>query len=70
MSLRQDPVGNKNFFSEIISSISSVTFSPNGRNVICRDYMTVKVWDLANTKKPLLNISIQDSLRAKLCEMY
>jgi len=35
-----------------------------------RDFCTVKVWDLANTSKPLQNISIYDPIKTKLCELY
>lgn len=43
----EDPT-NRSFFSEIISSISDVKFSHNGRYLITRDYLSVKVWDLHN----------------------
>ena len=36
-----------------ISSISSATFSKNNIYLISRDYLTVKVWDSANTKKTM-----------------
>ncbi|PWA23695.1 hypothetical protein CCH79_00005956 [Gambusia affinis] len=38
---------------EIISSISDVKFSHNGRYLMTRDYLTVKVWDLQMENKPL-----------------
>ena len=38
----EDPT-NRSFFSEIISSISDVKFSHNGRYLITRDYLSVKV---------------------------
>jgi hypothetical protein len=41
----EDPT-NRSFFSEIISSISDVKFSHNGRYMVTRDYLSVKVWDL------------------------
>jgi hypothetical protein len=34
---------NKSFFSEIISSVSDVKFSHDGRYIMSRDYLTVKV---------------------------
>jgi len=30
----------------------------------------VKVWDLANTSKPVQNIQIYDPIKTKLCELY
>lgn len=48
----EDP-STRSFFSEIISSISDVKFSHNGRFLMTRDYLTVKVWDLQMENKPL-----------------
>ncbi len=48
----EDPA-TRSFFSEIISSISDVKFSHNGRYLMTRDYLTVKVWDLQMENKPL-----------------
>jgi serine/threonine-protein phosphatase 2A regulatory subunit B len=65
----EDPA-NKSFFSEIISSISDVRFSRDGRLVLARDYLTLKVWDVAMERKPLRTIPIHDHLRGKLCDLY
>lgn len=48
----EDP-GNRSFFSEIISSVSDVKFSHNGRYLLTRDYLTAKVWDLNMEKGPV-----------------
>lgn len=48
----EDPT-NRSFFSEIISSISDVKLSNNGRYMISRDYLSVKVWDLHMETKPI-----------------
>lgn len=48
----EDPM-NRSFFSEIISSISDVKLSNNGRYMISRDYLSVKVWDLHMESKPI-----------------
>ena len=42
---KEDPA-SKNFFSEIVQSISDATFSANGRYIFSRDFLTVKVWDV------------------------
>lgn len=65
----EDPV-NKSFFSEIISSISDVRFSHDGKYIISRDYLTVKVWDVAMENKPVKTINVHDHLRSKLCDLY
>lgn len=65
----EDPA-SKSFFSEIISSISDVRFSRDGRYILARDYLTLKIWDVNMDKKPVRTISIHDHLRAKLCDLY
>ena len=66
----KDAHANKNFFTEIISSISDVTFTKNGRHIISRDFLSVKVWDVAMTNKPVEVINIFEPLKSKLCELY
>lgn len=61
---------NKNFFTEIISSISDVTFSKNGRYIFSRDFLSVKVWDVAMSNQPVEVINIYDPVKSKLCELY
>uniref|UniRef100_A0A8C6VWN4 Serine/threonine-protein phosphatase 2A 55 kDa regulatory subunit B n=1 Tax=Nothobranchius furzeri TaxID=105023 RepID=A0A8C6VWN4_NOTFU len=65
----EDP-STRSFFSEIISSISDVKFSHNGRYLMTRDYLTVKVWDLQMENKPLETYQVHDYLRGKLCSLY
>lgn len=48
----EDP-SNRSFFSEIISSISDVKFSHNGRYMMTRDYLSVKIWDLNMENRPV-----------------
>ena len=35
--------GSRSFFTEIIASISDIKFSMDGRHILSRDYMTLKV---------------------------
>jgi len=65
-----EDASSKSFFSEIISSISDVKFSRDGRYVIARDYMTIKIWDLNMESKAVKTIHIHDHLRSKLCDLY
>lgn len=62
----EDPM-NRSFFSEIISSISDVKLSNNGRYMISRDYLSVKVWDLHMESKPIETYPV--SIR-KECRQY
>lgn len=65
----EDP-SNRSFFSEIISSLSDVKFSRDGRYLLSRDYLTLKIWDLNMESKPVKTINIHDHLRSKLCDLY
>eukprot|EP01097_Dermamoeba_algensis_P004828 TRINITY_DN3101_c0_g1_i1.p1 TRINITY_DN3101_c0_g1~~TRINITY_DN3101_c0_g1_i1.p1 ORF type:complete len:228 (-),score=39.57 TRINITY_DN3101_c0_g1_i1:317-1000(-) len=64
------PGATKSFFSEIISSISDIKFSVDGRYLISRDYLTLKVWDLNMENKPVKTIAIHDHIKSKLCDLY
>ncbi|CAM6001877.1 unnamed protein product [Sphagnum balticum] len=59
--------GQKNFFTEMISSYSSVDFLKGGKFIVSRDFMTVKVWDVCNTKKPINTVTVQEGIKGKLC---
>eukprot|EP01100_Stratorugosa_tubuloviscum_P007255 TRINITY_DN303_c0_g2_i1.p1 TRINITY_DN303_c0_g2~~TRINITY_DN303_c0_g2_i1.p1 ORF type:complete len:463 (+),score=208.61 TRINITY_DN303_c0_g2_i1:31-1389(+) len=65
----EDP-GSKSFFSEIISSVSDIKFSRDGRYIVSRDYLTLKIWDLNMESKPIKTLRIHDQLRSKLCDLY
>ena len=64
-----DP-NSHNFFTEITSSISDVKFSPNGRYIASRDYLTVKIWDVNMDNKPLKTINIHEQLKDRLSDTY
>lgn len=65
----EDPA-NKSFFSEIVASISDIRFSHDGRYIVSRDYLTLKVWDVNMDSKPVKTIPIHDYLKSKLCDLY
>jgi len=65
----EDP-SSRSFFSEIISSISDVRFSHDGRYILSRDYLTVKIWDVNMEKSPVKTIPIHEHLRPRLCDTY
>ena len=49
----------------MISSYSSLTFINSSKYIAARDFLTVKVWDITKTDKPILCIPEQDSLKSK-----
>ncbi|KAI8914993.1 hypothetical protein PhCBS80983_g03492 [Powellomyces hirtus] len=65
----EDPQ-SKSFFSEIISSISDLKFSRDGRYILSRDYLTLKIWDMNMESKPIQTIQIHNQLKSKLCDLY
>jgi serine/threonine-protein phosphatase 2A regulatory subunit B len=65
----EDP-SMKSFFSEIISSMSDVKFSHNGRYLLTRDYLTARVWDLNMETRPVETYNVHEHLRGKLCALY
>jgi len=65
----EDP-SSKSFFSEIIGSISDMKFSNDGRFLLTRDYMTLKLWDLAMEREPVRTVKIHEHLRSRLCDLY
>jgi serine/threonine-protein phosphatase 2A regulatory subunit B len=67
--IEEDPA-NKSFFSEIISSISDARFTPDGRYLLSRDYLTLKMWDVNMENKPVLTIPIHEYLKMHLCDLY
>ena len=60
----------KNFFSEIINSISQSTFSKDGNSIFCRDYLTTKIFDIRKNGGPVNNIKLCQYLEKHLCELY
>lgn len=65
----EDPA-SRSFFSEIISSVSDVQFSQDGRYILSRDYLTLKIWDINMDNRPVQTIYIHDQLRNRLCDLY
>ena len=62
--------GSRSFFSEIIASISDVQFGANGRYLLSRDYLSLKLWDVAMESRPVATFAVHDALRGKLCDVY
>ncbi|AQL03863.1 Serine/threonine protein phosphatase 2A 55 kDa regulatory subunit B beta isoform [Zea mays] len=62
--------GSRSFFTEIIASISDIKFSRNGKYILSRDYMTLKLWDLNMNSGPVSTFQVHEHLRPKLCDLY
>jgi hypothetical protein len=63
--------GARSFFSEIISSVSDIKFTRDGRHILARDYMTLKLWDINMESKPVATYPVHESLRSQVrCRMF
>ncbi len=66
-----EPPGPRSFFSEIIASVNDVRWAgPDGRLLLARDYMAVRVWDVRREAAPLATHAVHEPLRSRLCELY
>ncbi|XXG55723.1 hypothetical protein AAC387_Pa03g3325 [Persea americana] len=66
----QETAGSRSFFTEIIASISDIKFGKDGRYILSRDYMTLKLWDLNMESGPVATFQVHEYLRPKLCDLY
>ncbi|XP_078428946.1 serine/threonine protein phosphatase 2A 55 kDa regulatory subunit B beta isoform-like isoform X2 [Wolffia australiana] len=62
--------GSRSFFTEIIASISDIKFSRDGRHILSRDYMTLKLWDINMDAGPVATFNVHEHLRPRLCDLY
>ncbi|PIA64414.1 hypothetical protein AQUCO_00100117v1 [Aquilegia coerulea] len=62
--------GSRSFFTEIIASISDIKFGKDGRHILSRDYMTLKLWDINMDSGPVATFQVHEYLRPKLCDLY
>ncbi|KAA3479272.1 Serine/threonine phosphatase 2A 55 kDa regulatory subunit B beta-like protein [Gossypium australe] len=62
--------GSRSFFTEIIASTSDIKFAKDGRYMLSRDYMTLKLWDINMDSGPVSTFQVHEYLRPKLCDLY
>jgi len=65
-----DKKEKKSFFSEVIGSISDVKWSNDGRYVLARDYLKLKIWDVNMEAEPVKVLDVHDYVKSKLYELY
>ncbi|XP_010262209.1 PREDICTED: serine/threonine protein phosphatase 2A 55 kDa regulatory subunit B beta isoform isoform X1 [Nelumbo nucifera] len=66
----QEVPGSRSFFTEIIASISDIKFAKDGRHILSRDYMSLKLWDINMDSGPVATFQVHEYLRPKLCDLY
>ncbi|KAJ0962511.1 hypothetical protein J5N97_027633 [Dioscorea zingiberensis] len=62
--------GSRSLFTEIVASISDIKFAKDGRHILSRDYMNLKLWDLHMESTPIATFKMHEYLRPKLSELY
>ncbi|CAM9144461.1 unnamed protein product, partial [Hapterophycus canaliculatus] len=56
----------QSFFSEIVASISDIKSTSDGRYIVSRDYMTLKLWDVNMEARPVKTINVHEHLRPQV----
>ncbi|XP_040376439.1 serine/threonine protein phosphatase 2A 55 kDa regulatory subunit B beta isoform-like [Oryza brachyantha] len=67
---RENSTQPRTLFTEIISCISDVKFTGDGKHLLSRDYMNLKLWDLRVESSPVATYKVHEFLRPKLSELY
>ena len=57
-------------YSDIVSGLTDIDFSKDGRVLVTRDYMCVKIWDLSMEREPVRVIPVHEHLRPRLADLY
>lgn len=68
--LSKDIADTQNFFSELTSTVSDIKFSQDGRFILSRDYLTLKIWDIRMNDRPLSIFNVDDHLSSNLYDLY
>lgn len=58
----------QSFFSEIVASISDIKSTSDGRYIVSRDYMTLKLWDVNMEARPVKTINVHEHLRPQVIQ--
>lgn len=61
---------SKSFITDILNSISDIAYSADGRYIIARDYLTIKLWDTHMERRPVKTVALHDYLRPMLYDLY
>lgn len=73
-TLSPDNKNNTSFFHEMITSLSDIKVTEDGRYLLTRDFLTIKVWDLAAPQRrksePVVNITIHEHIKPHLTTLY
>ena len=60
----------KNIFTDFLACVSNATFSNEGNLIYARGLLSMKIWDVRITNKPVEIVPLFDPVKSKLAEMY
>ena len=66
----QQPLIHRDFFTDLASYISGITFTNDGNSMIVRDYFNSYVWDIRNNKKPVKILPIHPYFANDMKHLY
>ena len=56
----------RSFFTELLASMSDLKFSRDGRYMLARDFMNLKLWDINMESGPVATYPIHEHLRGRV----
>mmetsp|Transcript_33624 Transcript_33624/g.53832 ORF Transcript_33624/g.53832 Transcript_33624/m.53832 type:complete len:633 (+) Transcript_33624:159-2057(+) len=66
----QQPLIHRDFFTDLASYISGITFTKDGNCMIVRDYFNAYVWDIRHNEKPLKIIPVHPYYANDMKHLY
>mmetsp|Transcript_33264 Transcript_33264/g.29146 ORF Transcript_33264/g.29146 Transcript_33264/m.29146 type:complete len:627 (+) Transcript_33264:42-1922(+) len=66
----QQPLIHRDFFTDLASYISGVTFTNDGNSMIVRDYFNSYIWDIRNNKHPVRILPIHPYFANDMKHLY
>ncbi|GJN21594.1 hypothetical protein PR202_gb09084 [Eleusine coracana subsp. coracana] len=67
---RENRLQQKTFFTEIVSCITDLKFTGDGKYLLTRDFLNLKLWDLRKESSPVVTYKVHEFLRPKLSDLY
>lgn len=62
----EQPSAQRSFFTELLASMSDLKFSQDGRHMLARDFMGLKLWDVRSEAAPVAAFPIHEHLKGKV----
>ncbi|OIR57011.1 MAG: protein phosphatase PP2A regulatory subunit B [Amphiamblys sp. WSBS2006] len=64
------PARLSGLFADVTSPVLSAEFAQDGRHLVSRDFLTIKVWDMAMEKEPVRVIPVECGLKTRMGDIY